>query len=277
MGDPLGPAAEREELAWRFRELADEHGAWTVFYEVGAENLPLYVDLGLSVLKIGEEAMVDLTTFSLEGPERRGLRQTQRVLARDGATFEVVPPEQVPALVPQLAEISDTWLAEKRTREKGFSLGRFDTDYVARFPVAIARAEGRIVAFANVWRGGNSEMSADLMRSVPDAPRSITEYLFIETMLWARAQGYRRFLLGMAPLSGLDSHALAPRWARFGAMLYRHGSQFYNFQGLRSFKDKFDPVWEPRYLASPGGLAFPRILANITTLIAGGWRGVVSK
>ena len=81
----------------------------------------------------------------------------------------------------------------------------------------------------------------------------------------------------MAPLSGLERRELAPLWSKVGAFLYRHGEHFYNFQGLREYKEKFDPVWQPRYLASPGGLALPRLLANVASLINGGLRGVVSK
>jgi phosphatidylglycerol lysyltransferase len=99
------------------------------------------------------------------------------------------------------------------------------------------------------------------------------DMLFIELMLWGAAEGYQWFNLGMAPLSGLDDSSLAPLWSRFGAMLYQHGENFYNFQGLRRFKEKFDPVWEPRYLASPGGLALPRVLAEVTRLIGKGTRG----
>jgi phosphatidylglycerol lysyltransferase len=103
------------------------------------------------------------------------------------------------------------------------------------------------------------------------------QYLFAELMLWGKTQGYEHCRLGMAPLSGLNQRELAPLWSRVGAFLYRHGEHFYNFQGLREYKEKFDPVWEPRYLASPGGLALPRLLANVASLINGGLRGVVSK
>jgi phosphatidylglycerol lysyltransferase len=81
----------------------------------------------------------------------------------------------------------------------------------------------------------------------------------------------------MAPFSGLESRALAPLWTRVGALMYRYGEHFYNFQGLREYKEKFDPVWEPRYLASPGGLALPRVLTSVAALISGGIKGVVAK
>jgi phosphatidylglycerol lysyltransferase len=75
----------------------------------------------------------------------------------------------------------------------------------------------------------------------------------------------------------LEDHALAPLWNRLGAFMFRHGEHFYNFQGVRRYKEKFAPEWEPCYFASPGGLALPRILTNIAALIVGGLKGVVSK
>ena len=278
LGDPVGTPANQVELAWRFRELADRHGGWTVFYEVGVDDLPLYIDLGLTLLKIGEEARVPLLDFTLDAPKRRSLRRTQRQMERNGVAFEVIPQAAVAPLLPEFRVISDAWLNEKRTREKGFSLGRFDEAYVSRFPVAVARKDGAIVAFANLWTSATKvELSVDLMRYLPDAPPGVMQYLFTELMVWAKAEGYQYFRLGMAPFSGLERRALAPLWTRLGAFMYRHGEHFYNFQGLREYKEKFDPIWEPRYLASPGGLHLPRILANIAALINGGIRGVVAK
>ena len=103
------------------------------------------------------------------------------------------------------------------------------------------------------------------------------DYLFINMLLWARERGFQWFDLGMAPLSGFQRRSLAPLWHRVGGMLYQHGERFYGFKGLRRFKEKFDPVWQPVYLASPGGLILPRVLANLATLINEGWRGVMGK
>ncbi|MEN6494577.1 MAG: bifunctional lysylphosphatidylglycerol flippase/synthetase MprF [Thermoguttaceae bacterium] len=278
MGDPIGPADQRAELAWRFREMCDRYEAWPVFYQVGRDNLPIYLDLGLTLLKLGEEARVALAAFSLEGSSYRDLRQTVHRLTRDGCWLEVVPAEDVPPLLPSLRQISDAWLAAKNTREKGFSLGRFDEDYLRHFPAAVVRRNGRIVAFANLLEGADKEeLSVDLMRHPPDAPDHVMEYLFVELMLWGKAHGYRWFNLGMAPLSGLTDDALAPIWNRVGVFLFRHGEHFYNFQGLRQFKGKFHPHWRPQYLASPGGLALPRILTDAATLIAGGFKGLITK
>lgn len=139
------------------------------------------------------------------------------------------------------------------------------------------RVDGRIVAFANPWTGSGRELSVDLMRHSNDAPHSIMDYLFINLMLWGQGHGFARMSLSMAPLSGLDARALAPRWHRLGALVYRHGEHFYNFQGLRQYKAFFHPMWEPRYLATPAGLALPRVLTNVASLISGGITGILTK
>lgn len=278
MGDPVGDAAAAERLAWRLREMADRHGGRAVFYQVDAAHLPLYLDLGLQVVKLGEEATVPLAGFSLEGSSRRDLRQAHRRAERDGLRFEWIEADGVPALVEQLRAVSDAWLAAKHSREKGFSLGRFDPTYLQRFPCALVRREGEIVGFANVWAsGGRQELSVDLMRHRPDAPPGVMDFLFTELLLWGAREGYGRFSLGMAPLAGLEAHPLAPLWHRLGTAIYRHGEHFYNFRGLRAFKEKFEPQWQPRYLAGPGGVALPGVLLDVAALIGGGLSGIVSR
>ena len=278
LGDPVGPEAEMADLVWRFRELCDRHGARTVFYQVDPDHLSLYLDLGLTLIKIGEEARVPLGDFSLEGGSRRGVRHTFRQVERAGCTFGIVPIPEVPALLPEMKTVSASWLSERNASEKRFSLGFFDEAYLRRFPAAVVKKENRVVAFCNVLTGaGKEELSVDLMRFLPDAPAGVMEYLFIQLMLWGRQEGYRWFNLGMSPLAGFESHPLAPLWSRVGAFIFRHGEHFYHFKGLREYKDKFDPLWEPKYLAAPGGLSLPRVLSDITILIAGGVKGVVAN
>ena len=273
LGDPVGSQQGAEELVWRLREISDHHGGETVFYQAGPERLALYVDLGLAALKIGEEARVPLEEFSLEGAARAELRQSHRRAQRDGATFEVVPPEAIEPLLPVLQRISTAWLTSKSTGEKRFSVGAFSPQYLRQFPLAVVRCGGAPAAFANLWTTQTrAELSVDLMRFGPEAPRSAMDYLFVELMQWGREAGFRSFNLGMAPLSGLETHPLAPAWHRVGNFIFRHGEHFYNFDGLRRYKAKFDPQWEPRYLVARGGIALPRVLIDVSVLIAGGMK-----
>ncbi len=270
MGDPIGAVAARADLMWRFKELADVHQGRAVFYQLTPDVLPIAIDMGLQLFKLGEEARVDLATFTTDGPAGKPFRHAARRLTEAGATFEIVPASGVPALLPELQAVSDAWLAGHGS-EKHFSLGSFDPAYLVRTPVALVRVGGEIVAFANLWATGDkAELSVDLMRHRPDAPPGLMDYLFSRLMLWGRAEGYGWFNLGMAPLAGMADRRSAPLWPRVGAFLYRHGNDLYGFEGLRAYKDKFGPEWRPRYLASSPGLGFARAMLDITTLISGG-------
>lgn len=271
MGDPVGRECSFEALLWRFREEADRYGAKAVFYQVGERHLPVYLDLGLAFLKLGQEACVALPDFGLEGKKRESLRHARNKLMKQGFSVKVLGPAEIAVVMPRLRQISDLWLTHKNTHEKGFSLGYFDEAYIARTRIAVATAsDGTIMAFANLWEvESREEVSIDLMRYDPAAPRGVMDLLFAELMLWGRAQGYRWFNLGVAPLSGLERHPLAPLWHKIGTAVFDLGEEFYNFEGLYQYKAKFDPDWRPRYLASPPGLSVPIILLAITRLIAG--------
>jgi phosphatidylglycerol lysyltransferase len=278
MGDPVGSQNRGRDLAWRFVELCAQYDGLPAFYQVEAQHLDLYADLGMAPLKLGEEAYVHLPSFSLDGGQRSNLRHAHNKVARIEPTFRIIPPVGVPAIEQDLRRVSDAWLAEKNTREKGFSLGYFTMDYLSRCPMAVVESGGRIVAFTNLWLGAEKEeLSADLMRYQPNCPDGIMDYLFIETMLWGKNEGYRWFNLGMAPLSGLEDHASAPLWSKAGMLIFRYGEHFYNFQGVRLYKEKFNPQWRPKYLACRGGLALPRAISSIATLTSRGLTGVVAK
>jgi phosphatidylglycerol lysyltransferase len=278
MGDPVGKEDEYPELIWRFREAADRFHGLSVFYEVSTDQLPLYLDLGLSFFKLGEEARVNLESFSLDGGDRKDIRYLVRKLEKEGYYFQLASREELPELFPELKTISDAWLGEKNTAEKRFSLGFYDETYLKYFPMALVKKEQKIMAFSNLWTGfGKEELSVDLMRFASDAADGVMKYLFTKIMLWGRSEGYNWFNLGMAPLSGLENRSLAPLWNRVGTYLFKHGENFYNFQGLRQFKEKFNPEWKPKYLVCPGGLALPRILTNIASITSGGIKKIIKK
>ncbi len=266
--EPVGLEEDYPDLLWRFRELVDHHGGWTVFYQISPRHLNLYIDLGLALMKIGEEAFVALSEFGIEGRRQRDFRQAINRIEHDKGSWELLPAGAASSMIGELKTVSDAWLGGRPGGEKGFSLGFFNESYLNRTPLCVVRVDGRLVAFANVQAsGGKEELTVDLMRHLPDAPAGVMDYLFVKLMLWGREQGFERFNLGMTPLAGLEGHALGPMWNRIGGMLYRHGEHFYNFKGLRQYKEKFHPKWEPRYLATPGGLITPRVLVDLASLI----------
>jgi phosphatidylglycerol lysyltransferase len=276
--DPTGPESEWPELVWRFLERARGQGGRASFYQVRPQTLPVYLDAGLHVYKLGEYAYVPLADFSLKGKMRSDLRQALNRGEREGMSLEVLPAGVSADTLAELHAISDAWLAEHAAAEKGFSLGAFSTPYIQRSPIALVRVGTRTVAFATLMTTDlPEEASIDLMRHLPDAPHGTMDFLFAKLLLHFQSQGLRRFGLGMAPLSGMATHPLAPRWHRLGRLLFAHGEHFYNFQGLRAFKEKFSPRWEPRYLAAPGGMTPLLVLADVAALISGRLRGIVAK
>ena len=278
LADPVGDEEEFPELVWSFIDTARTSGGRAAFYQISSSLLAPCVDAGLRAFKLGELASVDLEGFELKGGRLAGIRQSYNRGLRDGLTFELVDTPAVPAIMEDLKTVSDDWLAHHNTSEKTFSLGAFDPAYIAAQPVAVVRLEGRIVAFATLMvTQSRAEATIDLMRFLPQAPKVTMDFLFVSIILHCRAQGYRHFNLGMAPLSGMARREAAPVWDRVGATLFEHGERFYNFKGLRAFKAKFHPRWEPRYLAVSTGTGAALALIDVTLLIGGGVKGVISK
>lgn len=269
MGDPVGREERWADLLWKLRERADAAQGRILLYQISAACLPHAIDLGLSIVKYGEEARVDLAAFSLAGSQAKSLRHSERRAVQEGAIFAIIPANEVSHYLTEFKAVSDDWLDAKKQREKAFSLGSFDPAYLTRFPCAVVRVGERIVAFANILATPNhEEMSIDLMRHARDIPYGAMDFLFVHLIQHAQAEGYRWFTLGIAPLAGIDGRKLAPAWARGAAFLFRHGEMLYGFEGLRSYKAKFANHWEPRYIAGPRGMAFARSMTAVHHIVS---------
>jgi phosphatidylglycerol lysyltransferase len=245
-----------------------------LFYQISLDWIPLLHDRGYHLFKLGEEAQVHLDRLTLDGHAGKMNRQILRRAERDGLAFRIMQPDEVDRRMTELAEISDGWLREKGVIERQFSIGFFDPSYMRRFPCAVvetANAEPRLLAFANLLEGPrHEELSVDLMRYRTDGP-GVMDFLLFSTMLHGKANGYRRFNLGMAPLASVGEHRGARVGERLAGLLFRRGEQWYNFQGVRFFKQKFDPEWVPRYMAYQSAVEWPVALAHASALIAGSW------
>ncbi|MFB2754572.1 bifunctional lysylphosphatidylglycerol flippase/synthetase MprF [Shewanella xiamenensis] len=279
MGDPIGNPDKFDDLLWQFRELCDAYDGWPVFYQVTQKYLPHFLEQGLSLYKLGEEAIVPLAEFDLQSSKYRSLRQSHAKALREGLRFKIIEASEVKALLPTLEVISSSWLKAKQGREKGFSVGYFSAAYLCATPMALVYLNDELVAFSNVWASAAKiEFSVDLMRYEPSLSGSnIMDFLFTELLLWGKQQGYQQFNLGMAPMSGLTDRALVPFWTKLAKTVYKKGNKFYNFQGLRRYKDKFNPRWEAKYLICYGGLSLPVVVGSLVTLTSRGTTGVFKK
>ena len=273
MGGPVGARAAWRNAFVELRAEAERLSLRPVVYAAPPECLPDLLDVGFRIEKVGENAIIDLARFSLTGAAKQNLRTTRRkFVERANGHFEMLEPPHPETLWRALAPISQAWLETHGGTEKSFSLGRFDPDYMRDHAIACVRVSNKLVAFANIWMTADKTRAAlDLMRFDPaSAPNGVMDFLITETLLWAKTNGFQDFDLGMAPLAGLSDDQYAPLFARLGRIIYERGDSFYAFQGLRKYKEKFAPQWEPRYIAGTGTFSMPLVLADVAVLTSGG-------
>ena len=259
LGDPVGPEVEIGTTVREFLEMCRENG-WTVgFYQTLPDFLPIYRRLGMKKLKIGDDAMVDLLDFSLQGKSKRELRSKVRQLEAMGIHTREFQPPVPDDIIAQLKDVSDDWLRIPGRRERSFTLGQFDPDYMRSKPVLVVLdSQETVLAFINLISVDRSELTGDLMRRRSDAPNGIMDYLFIMLFRYSREQGYARVSLGMAPMTGFGEREQATAEERAIHGLFQQLDFLFSFRGLHHYKAKFATSWEPRYLVYRNVLELPR-------------------
>lgn len=254
LGDPVGPSDDLLPTLQAFSTFC-QHNDWQpVFYQTLPETLELYRSAGFDALCIGNEGIVNLETFTMEGKAGKHLRAPVNKLTKAGYRFAMYQPPIPDMLLEELHTISDEWLTQMHGSEKKFSLGWFERDYVRNSPIAAVHTpDGWVSAFANVVSEYQAnELTIDLMRHRHELENGTMEFLFISLFQWAKAQGYCSFNLGLSALSGIGEQSSDPGIERVMHFIYEHINQFYNFKGLHAFKEKFRPEWSPRYLIYSG-------------------------
>ena len=263
LGEPIGEPSSCTMVTEEFVEYCGRSGWAVAFHQVtpaGAERLAA---TGLKALKIGEEAMIGVKAWDLAGEGYKWLRSALRRIERAGLEVVELPTPLSPHDTEQLHEVSDSWLADGGHRERTFTLGRFDVDYLNETTVlALREADaGRILAFANVIPSYRSAAgNFDLMRRSPGAPNGAMDALFVALIERFRAAGLEKMSLGMVPFVGAAGDSLPARAIR---LLYERGERAFNSQGLFRFKNKWQPEWESRYLVYQSDVDLPRIAAAV--------------
>lgn len=271
LGDPIGPLEDRREAIVGFQHYCFRNDWYPAFYQTLPDDLDLYRSLGLRVLQIGEEAIVDLKTFTLKGKANQNLRTAINRLTKAGYEIKFYEPPIPDDLLRQLRAVSDEWLNLMNGAEKQFSVGWFDDTYVRHSRVvAVYTSEGQISAFANVVPAyQTNRVAVDLMRRRTEVENGTMEFLFASMLQHFQKLGYDGFNLGLSALSGVAKAEKSPRLEHVLNYLYKHLNQFYNFKGLHSFKEKFQPRWEPRYLVYPGLTRLPDVVVALVRADSG--------
>jgi phosphatidylglycerol lysyltransferase len=265
LGDPIGPREDAPAAIAAFRDFC-AHNDWTTsFGSVLPDFLDAYRTAGFDVVCIGNEAIVPLDKFTLEGSENKNVRNAASKLARLGYKAEVHMPLLDDRLMNDLRTVSDAWLTMQHGGEMHFADGWFDDDYIRNGPVIVVHApDGSPTAFANlVSEYQKNEVTIDLMRRYPRVESGTMEFLFASMLQWAKEQGYETFSLGLSTIVGVGEKPDDPRVEQALHTIAEYISRFYNFRGLHDFKERFHPRWEPRYLVYPGPASLPLVLTTM--------------
>ncbi|PHX53857.1 hypothetical protein CP500_019255 [Tychonema bourrellyi FEM_GT703] len=264
LGDPIGPPEDRKEAIVGFQEFCDRNDWYPTFYQTLPDDLEIYYALGFRVVQIGEAAIVNLKDFTLKGKANQNLRTAINRLTKAEHQVKFYEPPLSSELMRQMKAVSDEWLQMVQGAEKKFSVGWFNETYLRETPViAIHTPDGKISAFANMISPGDRVIGVDLMRRRTEVENGTMECLFASMLQHCQALGYAEFDLGLSALAGVGEAEKSGRLEKVLIYLSEHLNKFYNFQGLHSFKDKFGPRWEPRYLVYPSLGSLPDVVVAL--------------
>ncbi len=250
--DPIGPLAE-QRVAWSaFRTFADQHGWPVAVMGAGEAWLPIYRASGMHDLYVGDEAVVDVRRFSLEGGRNKGLRQAVNRIAKYGYRAEFHDPAHID---PELERKLRRLMTESRRGEveRGFSmtLGRiFNPEDEGLLLTVCFGPAGDPVAFCQyVPAPAIKGYSLDLMRrSEGEHPNGLSDFVVVETIRHLRDRGQvglgLNFATMRAVLAGERGDGISPRIQRW---FLQRMSDSMQIESLWRFNAKFDPDWLPRY------------------------------
>ncbi len=244
-GDPVGPAGSAPGAAVAFLELCRRHGWRPAVLGASAEAAAVWRAHGLRGLVLGDEAVLDVATFSLDSRRMRNVRQAVARTGNAGVSVNIGP--MTPALAGELRAVLDDWLAGSRIR--GFSMN-LDRMLSPRPDVLVATARsrtGEAVAFARFGACADGQtLTLDVAPRRSDAPNGVVERLIVEMVEHARSTGTREVSLNFAAFRRVfESHGLVPKVA---AGLAHGADRWVEIRPLYQFCAKFHPQWRERSL-----------------------------
>lgn len=265
--NPVGPdQSAKSKLVQTFDEYCSEHGLRAFYYRVKEEDLSVYHTMKKKSIMLGQEAIIDLATFSLTGAGKKAMRNAIHKIEHGGYHFNGHHYPLKDGLLQQLRAVSNEWLSQKGHSEAGFSQGIFSAQELKKCTVlTVENHESRILAFTNIvpsYKTG--EGTYDLIRQSNDSPNGVLDYLMIKMIEYFRDNGYKTLNLGMAPMAGIKGENVNEQLMNFFKENFKQASRL---KGLFDYKNKFEPRWENRYLIYDHAfdlVRFPSILGSVS-------------
>lgn len=265
------PVAETPEIMKQcivlFDQYCYENGLKSIYYRVPEESLPIYKSLSKKSLFMGQEGVVDLHSFTLEGGKNKPLRNGLNKVADRGYKCTIHTPPLKDGLLQKLKAVSDEWLESTDRSEIVFSQGMFVWEELKQQTVIVLEnAEEKAIAFLNIIPDyAPGEGTYDLMRKTSDASNGVMDFILVELFRYLKSENYQTVNLGFAPMSGLDDpHTFSEKSMKFA---YEKIRSFSQYKGLRNFKEKFFPTWHNKYLIYLNDYDLLQVPAVLTKVI----------
>ncbi len=255
-----------KQIITSFDKFCYENGLESVFYRVPEESLPVYKELSKKSMFLGQEGVVNLSTFTLEGGKNKALRNAINKVIDEGFKSSVHTPPVKDGVMQKLKAVSDEWLNSTQRNEIIFSQGMFIWDELKKQTIiTVENAEEKVIAFVNIIPDYcPGEGTYDLIRKTDDSPHGVLDFILVELFKYLKSKNYSTVNLGFAPMSGInDPHTFQERTMRFA---YEKIRSFSHFKGLRNFKEKFNPEWHKKFLIYSEDydlLQIPAVLARV--------------
>jgi lysyl-tRNA synthetase, class II len=260
-GDPIGPCDEFPALVDRFIAFAHARDWRLAILGASASYLDLYRSRGLHALYHGDEAIVDVDAFGLEGRSIRKVRQSVHRLGRAGYTAEILRPGEIGfELRAELEAIARTWRGD--APERGFTMACDALFGLDDAVFAIGRCpDGTPHGFLHLaYSDAGRALSLSSMPRLRTTPNGFNEWLVCEAIDWARAHGVLRVSLNFAPFAALlspEAELNALQRAERQALLALKGR--FQLDNLLLFNRKFLPGWERRFVVYEHRRDLPRV------------------
>jgi phosphatidylglycerol lysyltransferase len=250
--------AAAKDLIQSFDRFCLENGYSSVYYRVPQESLHVYTELGKRSVPIGDEAVVDLETFSLQGQKMKPTRKNIEYLKEQGYESRVYMPPVDAFLLEKLDAVSENWLHSLHDKDRAYTDTALDRRLLQQqIIITVEDPLGRVVAFLNLIPGATTgEAAYDLIRKTDDAPEGVLDLLFVQTMYHLKGSGYQRINLGLVPLSGIRGKSFTERLARYA---YENIKSLAHLRGMRDYKERFTSQWNQQYLVYSNNYQLPMI------------------
>jgi len=247
--NPVAEDVEQmEQSIVQFDKLCFDIGLKSIYYRVSECDIESYKRLKKKMMFLGQEGLVDLKTFSLEGGSKKSIRNALSKVKDRGFKTSIHTAPIKDGLLQKIKAVSDEWLEETGRSEIIFSQGMFVwEDLKQQTLITVENAEEKVVAFLNIIPDyAPGEGTYDLIRKTTDAPNGVMDFLIVELFLYLKSEGYSYANMGFAPMSGIDDpHTFKEKSMKFAYEKIRGFSQY---KGLREYKEKFVTVWINKYL-----------------------------